>query len=105
MSVVLLVVVVFAAFLLMRTVRIVPQKQVKIIERLGRYHRTAEAGLNIILPFEQAANRVRGATGGKRHDHAHRPRREGLGGNGAGEQGGHGGRKPCGEAGAPWLHA
>ena len=31
---------------LMRTIRIVPQKQVKIIERLGKYHRTAEAGLN-----------------------------------------------------------
>src|SRR6186997_2399302 len=36
---------------LMRTVRIVPQKQVKIVERLGKYHRTAEAGLNTILPF------------------------------------------------------
>ena len=28
-----------------------PQKQVKIIERLGKYHRTAEAGLNTIFPF------------------------------------------------------
>ena len=28
-----------------------PQKQVKIIERLGKYHRTAEAGLNTIVPF------------------------------------------------------
>ena len=36
---------------LMRTIRIVPQKQVKIIERLGKYHRTAEAGLNTIVPF------------------------------------------------------
>ena len=36
---------------LMRTIRIVPQKQVKIIERLGKYHGTAEAGLNVILPF------------------------------------------------------
>jgi regulator of protease activity HflC (stomatin/prohibitin superfamily) len=36
---------------LMRTIKIVPQKQVKIIERLGRYHRTAEAGLNTIVPF------------------------------------------------------
>src|SRR6186713_2139205 len=39
---------------LMRTIRIVPQKQVKIIERLGRYHRTAEAGLNTIVPFLDA---------------------------------------------------
>jgi regulator of protease activity HflC (stomatin/prohibitin superfamily) len=36
---------------LLRTIKIVPQKQVKIIERLGKYHRTAEAGLNTVLPF------------------------------------------------------
>src|SRR3989475_11869262 len=36
---------------LMRTIKIVPQKQVKIIERLGKFHRTAEAGLNTIFPF------------------------------------------------------
>ena len=36
---------------LLRTIKIVPQKQVKIIERLGKYHRTAEAGLNTIVPF------------------------------------------------------
>ena len=35
----------------MQTIKIVPQKQVKIIERLGKYHRTAEAGLNTIVPF------------------------------------------------------
>src|SRR4029434_3060121 len=28
---------------LLRTIKIVPQKQVKIIERLGKYHRVAEA--------------------------------------------------------------
>ena len=37
--------------MLLRTIKIVPQKQVKIIERLGKYHRTAEAGLNTIVPF------------------------------------------------------
>jgi regulator of protease activity HflC (stomatin/prohibitin superfamily) len=36
---------------LLRTIKIVPQKQVKVIERLGKYHRTAEAGLNTVLPF------------------------------------------------------
>src|SRR2546426_5151296 len=36
---------------LMRTIKIVPQKQVKIIERLGKFHRSAEAGLNTIVPF------------------------------------------------------
>jgi regulator of protease activity HflC (stomatin/prohibitin superfamily) len=39
---------------LLRTIKIVPQKQVKIIERLGKYHRTAEAGLNTIVPFLDA---------------------------------------------------
>src|SRR5215212_3690391 len=34
-----------------RTIKIVPQNQAKIIERLGKYHRTAEAGLNTVLPF------------------------------------------------------
>ena len=34
-----------------KTLQIVPQKQVKIIERLGKFHKAAEAGLNIIVPF------------------------------------------------------
>jgi regulator of protease activity HflC (stomatin/prohibitin superfamily) len=42
---------VFLLIVLMKAVKIVPQKQVKIIERLGKYHRTAEAGLNTIFPF------------------------------------------------------
>jgi regulator of protease activity HflC (stomatin/prohibitin superfamily) len=42
---------VLVLIVLLRTIRIVPQKQVKIIERLGKYHRTAEAGLNTIVPF------------------------------------------------------
>src|SRR6185503_15046271 len=47
----LFVVAVFLLIVLMKAIKIVPQKQVKIIERLGKYHRTAEAGLNTILPF------------------------------------------------------
>jgi regulator of protease activity HflC (stomatin/prohibitin superfamily) len=31
--------------------KIVPQKQVLVIERLGKYHTRAEAGMNIIVPF------------------------------------------------------
>jgi regulator of protease activity HflC (stomatin/prohibitin superfamily) len=41
----------FLLIVLLRTIKIVPQKQVKIIERLGKFHRTAEAGLNTIVPF------------------------------------------------------
>ena len=54
MSVVLIVVILFVLFVLLRSVKIVPQKQVMIIERLGKYHRTAEAGLNTIVPFFDA---------------------------------------------------
>jgi regulator of protease activity HflC (stomatin/prohibitin superfamily) len=45
------VVALFLLVVLMKSIKIVPQKQVKIIERLGKYHGTAEAGLNVILPF------------------------------------------------------
>lgn len=51
MSALLIVLALFILFVLFRTIQIVPQKQVKIIERLGKYHRTAEAGLNTIVPF------------------------------------------------------
>ena len=32
-------------------IKIVPQSETEVIERLGRYDRTLESGLNIILPF------------------------------------------------------
>ena len=41
----------FAFLVVFKTIKIVPQKQVMIIERLGRFHKTAEPGLNIIIPF------------------------------------------------------
>jgi regulator of protease activity HflC (stomatin/prohibitin superfamily) len=34
-----------------RTVRIVPQARVGIIQRLGNYQRTAESGVTIVWPF------------------------------------------------------
>ncbi|HUW17124.1 MAG TPA: SPFH domain-containing protein [Actinomycetes bacterium] len=43
---VLLVLVVLA-----KAVRIVPQARAGIVERLGRYHRTLDAGLNVVVPF------------------------------------------------------
>ncbi|CAA9462604.1 MAG: Protein QmcA (possibly involved in integral membrane quality control) [uncultured Rubrobacteraceae bacterium] len=45
--VVLLVVLIFLA----QTVKIVPQSRVGIIQRFGRYHRTAESGLTFIIPL------------------------------------------------------
>ena len=43
--------VLFAFIVLIQSIKIVPQKKVKIIERLGKFHKAADAGLNIILPF------------------------------------------------------
>jgi len=44
-----LVVLVVAA--VVKSVRIVPQATAGIVERFGRYHRTLNAGLNIVTPF------------------------------------------------------
>src|SRR6478672_5304006 len=51
MSYVLLGFVLLILVVLGRAVKVVPQKQVKIIERLGKFHNQAEPGLNLILPF------------------------------------------------------
>ncbi|WP_082590985.1 SPFH domain-containing protein [Phycicoccus sp. Soil748] len=49
--IVLLLLVVFAAIVIIRTVRIVPQQTALIIERLGRYSRTLEGGIHFLVPF------------------------------------------------------
>lgn len=41
-----------------KTVKIVPQSSVLLIERLGRFHRVAQSGLNIIVPFFEAPRAV-----------------------------------------------
>ncbi len=44
----------FALFIfltLIRSVRIVPQARAGIVERLGRYQRTLNPGLTIVVPF------------------------------------------------------
>lgn len=38
-------------FIISKSFYIIPQRTVYIIERLGRYHRTLEAGLGLIIPF------------------------------------------------------
>jgi regulator of protease activity HflC (stomatin/prohibitin superfamily) len=45
------VVVLFVIVLLSRAVRIVPQARAGIVERLGRYSRTLNAGLTLLVPF------------------------------------------------------
>ncbi|MCC6277428.1 MAG: SPFH/Band 7/PHB domain protein [Oligoflexia bacterium] len=51
MSYFLLAVVGLTLVVLAKSIKIVPQKQVMIIERLGKYNKRADAGLNIIVPF------------------------------------------------------
>jgi len=49
--IVLIVVAVVVLVTLSRGIRIVPQARAGIIERLGRYHRTLDAGLALIVPY------------------------------------------------------
>ena len=49
--VVLALLVLFALVVLARTVRIVPQATAQLVERLGRYSRTLDAGLHLLIPF------------------------------------------------------
>jgi regulator of protease activity HflC (stomatin/prohibitin superfamily) len=41
----------FTLVVLIKTIRIVPQRQAYIIERLGKYYKTFNAGFHITLPF------------------------------------------------------
>src|SRR5215208_684601 len=49
--IVLAVIAIVVLFTLARTIRIVPQARAGIVERLGRYNRTLDAGLAILVPF------------------------------------------------------
>jgi regulator of protease activity HflC (stomatin/prohibitin superfamily) len=45
------IVALLAALVVVRSVRIVPQARARNVERLGRYHKTLEPGLNFVIPF------------------------------------------------------
>ncbi len=49
--IVLAIIVVAAVVLISKSIKIVPQSETQIIERLGRYDRTLNSGLNIIWPY------------------------------------------------------
>jgi regulator of protease activity HflC (stomatin/prohibitin superfamily) len=42
---------VLIAVLLIRSIRIIPQATAGVVERLGRYHKTINAGVNLVFPF------------------------------------------------------
>ena len=50
-AIVAIVVVAFLLIVFSRTVRIVPQARAGIVERFGRYHRTLNPGLTVLVPF------------------------------------------------------
>ena len=49
--IVLLVVAVFVLFVVYRTAVVVPQQSAYVVERLGRYHATMNAGFHLLMPF------------------------------------------------------
>jgi regulator of protease activity HflC (stomatin/prohibitin superfamily) len=49
--IVLAVIVFVVVFTLWRTVRVIPQAHATVVERLGRYYRTLNAGMTIVIPF------------------------------------------------------
>jgi regulator of protease activity HflC (stomatin/prohibitin superfamily) len=49
--IVVAVVVVFALVVAARTIRIIPQAKAGVVERLGRYSRTLQPGVTIVVPF------------------------------------------------------
>ncbi len=51
LEVVLAIIVVAFLALLVRTIRIIPQARVGVIQRLGIYRRSADSGLAVVLPF------------------------------------------------------
>ncbi len=51
MEIALGLILVLVAFAVIRSIRIVPQKQAYIVERLGKYANTLEAGLHVMIPF------------------------------------------------------
>ncbi len=51
MTITALIFLVFAVIVLLRTIRIIPQQNAYVVERLGKYSRTLQAGLNVVIPF------------------------------------------------------
>ena len=57
--IIFLVVLIIVAAILIYTIRIVPQAEAYVVERLGAYHQTWNTGVHFVLPFvDRVANRV-----------------------------------------------
>src|SRR3954466_3382151 len=42
------------------SIRIIGQAEVMVVERLGRFHRVARSGLNLLIPFVERARQLDG---------------------------------------------
>ena len=51
MPIFFIILLVFVALIAFNSIKVVRKSEVRIIERFGKYHKTAQAGLNFILPF------------------------------------------------------
>ncbi len=49
--IVIIIVAIFVLAILFRSVKIIPQARAGVVERLGKYHKTLQPGLNILVPF------------------------------------------------------
>ena len=50
-TIILIVLVLFLLLAFLSTFKVVPQRSVYIVERLGKYSRTLDAGFHILIPF------------------------------------------------------
>ncbi len=54
-----IILVILAIIIVARTIRIVPQSQSYVVERIGAYNRTCNVGLHILIPFlDKISNKV-----------------------------------------------
>ena len=51
MEIFFIILIIIVTLIALSSIKVVRQSEVYVIERLGRYHKTADAGLNFILPF------------------------------------------------------
>ena len=49
--IILVIVAIFVLTILFRSIRIIPQAFAGVVERLGKYHKTLNPGLNLLVPF------------------------------------------------------
>ena len=50
-TIILIILIIFLLIAFLSTFKVVPQRSAYIVERLGKYSRTLEAGFHILIPF------------------------------------------------------